>query len=274
MPKLGLAVGVAFLLLLLFGGMAGIYFGWQITTHDNEPGTAPKVSLFVNEYLLHVTRVKISGNEYSIWDVRDNSTKALKFMVLVDPSNGKPIHDNEILSKAFAVRLALQSAHVVKSLADRTGQAEQIGTTILGLGGIASYTAEYLGQFSTLRDIDRFTVSVTKGTELAAAVGTSLSGSTDSADGLINDPSDQNADLFFANLGASTILTSSQRAALVYLVLSDALQRLGLSPGSWLQSIYGFLTQGTDPSLSMMSMTFGAYESSQTTGALESRVSF
>ena len=272
--KSGFVVAAAFVLLLLVCSTSGIYLGWRITTDGNSPGTTPKIPLFVDENLVYVSRVKISGNEYSIWDVRDNGTKVLKLMVLVDPPDGKPIRDEEILSKAFAVRLALQSAHLIKSIADKTTQVGQIGATILGLSRIASSTAEYLGQVSTVRDIERFTASVSDGAELAAAVGASLSGSMDSANHLINDPSDQNADLFFANLGASTVLTISQRAALVYLILSDALQALGLSPRPWLQSIYGFVTQGTNPSLSIMSMTFGAYESSQTTDALEVRAAY
>jgi hypothetical protein len=274
MVKSGFLVAAAFVLLLVVGSMSGIYFGWQITKGESSPGATPRISLFAGEKFTYVSRVKISGNSYSIWDVRDNSTNVLRLMILVDPKDGSPIRTEETLSKAFAIRLALQSAHLIISLSAKANQVVQIGTTVLRLGQIASSTAEYLGQFSTLRDIERFTASVSKGTDLAAAVETSLSGSTDSANHLLNDPSDENADLFFANLGASAVLSVSQRAALVYLVLSDALQVLGLSPGPWLQSVYDLMTQGTNPSLSVMSMTFGAYESSQTASALESRAAF
>jgi hypothetical protein len=272
-PTIGLTVLLMVFLLIGAGSLSAIYFGW-FPPKNNDSGATPRIPLLRNEKLVFVSRVDISGSMRAIWDVRDNVTNILKFMVLVDPSNGQVIRDQDIVSKAFAIRLALDMAITVNTLADKVNQAGQFATTIVGLGNIASRIASSLGEVSTVGAIERFTSSVADSSSVASAVCVSLSASSDSASRLTSDPSDQNADFFLTSLGASSLLTASQRAALIYLILSNSLQSLGLSPGPWLQSIYGFVTQGTQPSLSMVSMTFGSYESSQTTNALAVRGAF
>jgi len=257
--------------LIIVAAFAGMQLGWFVFAGKGNPGTPPKIELRQYEKLVHVSRIRIAGDEYCIWDVRDNRTNALNFMLLVKPGDGTPISDPDLQSRAYSLRLALQTAHVVKSISDGAKIAEDTTTRITNLGALAISVAEISGQRSLARDLRGFVASIGEKTEAALALAASVQGSADYAERLLKDPSEQDADLFMTSLGVSAMLTLSQRAAFVYLLISNALQMMAISPGPWLEMLYGQLTQGANPTIVLVGGTFGAYETSNTSKALAAR---
>lgn len=267
----GAGLGFVLILLILVAAVVGMQLGWLVFMGNGDPGTPPKIQLRQYEEFVHVSRIRIAGDEYGLWDVRDNRTNILYFMLLVKPGDGTRIRDPDLQSRAFSLRLALQTAHVVKSINDGAKTAEDTTARIANLGTLAISVAEISGQRSIARDLRRFGTLIGEKTETALALAASVQGSAEYAEHLIKDPSEQNADLFMTSLGVSAMLTLSQRAALVYLLISNALQAMAISPGPWLEMLYNQLTQGTNPTIGLLGGTFGAYETSNTTKALAAR---
>jgi hypothetical protein len=267
----GLVLAFVFVFLIIFAGGLGVIFGIP-PNRNSVQEVRPKVSLDPYEALGFATSVKISGVQYSVWDIRDNRTKLFKFMLLANPADGKIVADPKVESKAFSIRLALQCAYVLVALHDRASQAGQVASSLVALGGVASRTAQVLGDSSIANSIDDLTSYVEKGSGSSAAILSVLNGAVPYANQLIADPSDQNADLFMTSLGATALLTYSQQAAFAYLILANALQDIGISCGPWLISFYNLVTGGNRPSLSLMTLTFGDYESSVTMDQLSTRV--
>lgn len=269
----GFGLAIVFVFLIIFAGFSGIIFG-ILPNRNTVQEVPPEVSLAPYEALGFATSVKISGVLYSVWDMRDNRTNLFKFMILANPADGKIVADPKLESKAFSIRLALQCAYVLVALHDRASQAGQVASSLVALGGAASRTAQILGDSSIANSIDDLTSSAEKESAGSAAILSVLNGSVPYANQLIADPSDQNADLFMTSMGATALLTYSQQAAFAYLVLVNALQNIGISPGPWLISFYNLVTGGNKPSLSLMTLTFGDYESSVTRDQLSTRVAY
>jgi len=256
--------------LIIIGATAfgGILFEFLTLTNNGSPGAAPKIDRSENEKIVHVSRMKIAGGDYSVWELRDNRTRLLRFMMLVDPVDGRIIRDSEIQRKAFSVRFALQIACLVKSIDDNASRVEEVAANIVRLGNTAIYTAEFVGLKEIAKDLKEFSASIAEKTQIALALAGTVKGSKQYAERLIKDPNEENADIFLASLGASAAVSLSQRAAFVYYIVSSALQQMGSSPGPWLETFYKQVTLETKPTLALLERTFGMYETSVTSTEL------
>jgi hypothetical protein len=268
--------GAGFLIILVVGlAMFGMITGLIVLTPPKDNGARPAVHLFQNEVLVPVTRMSIRGTGYALWDVRDNATHLLKYMILVNPATGAPIVDQNVQSTAFAIRLALQMAYVVRTIANSAQSAQDAAGQLAGLGTVAVYAARAAGEGSLANKMEDFGIQMQEKTGPALALATTLGSDKGAADKLANDPTDQNADMFLINFGATTAETaaagSSQRAAFTCSIITTALQDSSIPINSWLVQIYDFISVGSNPGLSLISATFGAYEASQTTSALNAR---
>jgi len=265
----GSAIALGLVGLILFTATIGMILGWWVHS-SGDPGSPPNIPI-PNEKTAHVLRTRIDGTDCSLWDIRDNRTGVLKFMVSVNPVDGRPIRDLGIQSRIFSVRLALQAAYVVKSIGDEASKVEEIAANIGKLGNVAISIAESAGQNSMAKDLREFSASMGEKTQTALALAATVRGSREYAERMIKDPSEENADLFLASLGASAAVTFSQRAAFVYFIISSALQQIGSSPGPWLEMFYNQVTKGTKPTIALVESTFGAYEASITSTELTAR---
>jgi hypothetical protein len=260
---------------LVMGGAAFVMVrGLMAIPAAKDNGIEPKIPL-ENEKVVPVARMKIDGNEYALWDVRDNSTNVLKFMILADPGTGQRILDSSIQSRAFAIRLALQAAYLVKSINDQAHNAQDAAGQLAALGKVAAYGAEYVGQGRIIEKIRDIASQMEEKTAPALVLAATLDENKDSAKALTDQPSDRNANLFLTNLGLTAAQAaaagSSQEAAFICFLFSAALRQGSIPIGSWLQQIYDSITGGSNPSLSLLSQTFGTYETAQTTSALNAR---
>lgn len=264
--------GAAILLIIIvIAALGGLAFCIFACPFNLDIGAKPNIPLSPNEKPVPFSRVRIGGVSYGLWDIRDNSTSLLKFMVLVNPNDGTVIHDAHTQSEAFAIRLAFLTAYLVKSINDRAQNAQDAAGRLAGLQNAAAFAARYVGQESVADSILKVGTDLQEKTGSAIALAATLDSSKDTANALVRDPSDTNADLFLSNLGLTTAVSSSQRAAFIGFLFSNTLQQANIPVGSWLEQIYESITGGANPSLSLLSATFGTYEASQTTSALESR---
>jgi len=260
---------------LVIGGAAfAIVTGIITVPAPKDNGVKPNIPL-QNEKLVPVARMKVDGNEYALWDVRDSSTNILKFMILADPGTGQLILGSSIQSRAFAIRLALQAAYLVKSINDQAHNAQDAAGQLAALGNVAAYGAEYVGQGAIIEKIRDIGSQMQEKTAPALVLAATLDENKDSVKALTDEPSNRNADLFLTNLGLTAAQAaaagSSQEAAFICFLFSAALQQGSIPIGSWLQQIYDSITGGSNPSLSLLSETFGTYETVQTTSALNAR---
>jgi tetratricopeptide (TPR) repeat protein len=231
------------------------------------PGAEPKIQLLLNEGFAHTFRMVIAGSDYSLWDLRDSRTGLLKFMVLVSPSDGRLVLDPDLQSRGFSLRLALQVAHVVKSINDSAKGTEDKAHNIERLVTLAINLAEMTGQYNVARDLRELAASLRGSFQTASSLATA-DRSAGCAGRLIVDLTEENAEAFMASLGAAA--TVSQRAAYVYCLIRNALLQMGAGPGAWLEDLYDRL-QGSRPTMFVLAATFGKYEASQATMQLARR---
>jgi hypothetical protein len=258
-----IAWGAGILILIFLITMVQIQFGLFLP-RPNGNAVPPNIPLSSSEKPVLGTDVSIAGQEYAIWDIRDANTNMLKFMTVSDPNTGTINGDSNLESHAFAVRIAFQIASDIKSINDFES-GSSAGNKISGMIESALVLLTGTGQSGAVVTAIQDTATVT--TSLVTIAGST----SDSANNLVSNPSDQNADLFLTKLDMATGVSASQKLVAFSVLISSAFVELHIPTGPLFQTMYEDLTLGTNPSLSVTSATFGALEESQTNDALAAR---
>lgn len=261
--------GLPLIFVILAFSLISMYFRLSALP-SGDLGPQPKIEIFHGEKLAPVSWIKNRGARYSVWDVRKETDNTLVFMIVCLPENGTLIEDDEVTARVLAVRLALEMARLVQSIAKRTEKADQLVSIIGNVIDNSAWIAELNEQWKVARELRNLGTLFSQKAEVALTLGNVVASSKRQTEHLIRERGDQEAEHFLTTI-ASTGIAWNGRATLMISFVVRALELVGIPPAKWVNALYDKITYGKMPLLEALAQTFGRYETNRMFSQLAAR---
>jgi len=262
-------VAALFVLLISFSMLTIIYY--QLRLSSDELGDFPNIRVDqTRERPAKGCWVSYGGTRYDVWDVRDKLSLNLIFSVVL--KQGKIVTNNDQFTKAIAIRLSMQMAHIVEKILSGASDVENLAQTIVPMIEAGIEIAKMSGQAKVARELTEFKLDMKRIGKLAEKIATVLELVGPPAAQLLKEHTDARAEEFLQSLLVSSCSFSSRSVRLVIFTVTSALTLLGASIAEWLDSLYDMLAEANVlVMLSALSFSYGSAEFNKTLEELSRR---